>query len=64
MCLLLLGKNDTSETFLIPTNSPQNLIQGRSRHAEVESEVKSCEFLYPEAKIKGNHPKKIDVLIG
>ena len=34
-------KNDTWETFLITTDLPQNLTQGRSRHAEVESEVTS-----------------------
>ena len=39
------------------SNRPQNLTQGRSRHAEAESEVKSWRFLHPEAKIKENRPK-------
>ena len=45
---------DAWETFLMTSNRPQNLTQGRSRHAEAESEVKSWRFLHPEAKIKEN----------
>ena len=45
------------ETFAIPLNLPQNLTQGRSRHAAVESEVKSCKILHPEVKFKENRSK-------
>ena len=51
------------DTFVIPLNLPQNPPPGRSRHAAVEFEVKTCKILHPEAKIKENHPKKIHVLI-
>ena len=56
---------DTWETFLITTDLPQNLTQGRSRHAEVESGVKSGKILHPESNIKEHHPKKksVDVRI-
>ena len=47
---------DTWETFLMASNRPQNLTQGRSRHGEAESEVESWRFLHPEAKIKENRP--------
>ena len=50
---------DTWETFLITINLLQNLTQGRSRYAEVESEVNNCKILHPEAKLKENHPKNI-----
>ena len=53
----LLETHDTLETFVAPLNLPQNWTQGGSRHAAVESEVKSCELLHPEAKIKEHHPK-------
>ena len=42
------------ETFVIPLNLPQNLTQGRSRHAGAESEVKSCQILHPKPKIRKN----------
>ena len=60
----LFGKHYTSEICLIPINLPHRLTQGRSRHAEAESEVKSCKIIHPEAKIKENHPKNIYFLIG
>ena len=42
--------------WAIPLNLLQHLTQGRSRHAAVESEVKSRKIRHPEAKIKENHP--------
>ena len=39
------------------SNRPQNLTQGRSRHAEAESEVKSWKFSHPAGKIKEKRPK-------
>ena len=50
--MFLESKSDTSETYFIPTMLPQNLTQDTSRHAEVKSEVKSCEIPDREAKIK------------
>ena len=47
------------ETCLIATNLPQSLTQDRSWHAEVKSEVKSCQIPHPEAKIKETILKSI-----
>ena len=46
-----MEKHDTLETIVIELNLPQNLPQERSPHAAPESEVKSCKYLHPEAKI-------------